>query len=559
MPLLILGLKKKARAQVFGAKEETFFSDVNAGLMGYSTPEYEKLVTEFDRSGLVQTIDVHSIAGTSMSTVEDLPMSLAGDMAQGAANALTLAPIREFFRKAGFETGETFNLAGSYLMALRIYRNTHPEVKLLTEITEEGWQEISFKAGNYALAMNRAGAADYQYSILSLPLQFLQYSHKTMLVGAKAVMGKKLASAFTQKEAMKMMAGQLILFGGAGFGVKEYVSGWLGQSGFKDLQGTEVEDIIAGGTLDWTLDNTLRSVAGDPELDLAFDVLLAPGGSVAQTGRQFWEAAMEQPIYQALAGPATEAGSQVMKFVELARVMRGDGIEDEESLKEGLLLIGAATYGGAWANDLWKARLAQKTGYWVTANGQLSGVEAQWAGIVAKGLFGINSQNVIDNYNLLETEFQHKKDLDDIAKEYSGAVNQLSLAFHENPYSYEDYKKRLRQAAAGFKGGLEPEEWNYVVKQFYRNQENDSQTKASAIDIISKDLSYGLPADEAMLAKLKASPLLKNNPKRDDFIKLMESHIKDANEQAAQPIDIFNRDQANLDEVNRLLKERDAK
>ena len=146
--------------------------------MGVSRKEYKRVVEEFHRSGLLQTVDVHAFNPSANRArnvrLKDTKLSKAyykfrGWTSQG----------KQAFQQ-GFDIGESNNLTFTYMIALR--RGLKDSgLKSLTQLSRAQFDEIAQDASNLALAMTRPNKFGYQSGAMRMVTQFLSFSHKAAL------------------------------------------------------------------------------------------------------------------------------------------------------------------------------------------------------------------------------------------------------------------------------------------------------------------------------------------------------------------------------------------
>lgn len=467
-------------------------------MMGMSLKDYDTLVRRFNDSGLAQAVNMHTFASDVSKIPEHIPETTAGKVGQVTARTATVKPVRDALNKYGFQAGEGFNVAASYMMAVR---RTMKEGKLkkISQLTEDDWMSVQARASNYALAMHRANASKYQYGFMSMPMQFLSFTHKVLLtflqsdfaLGRVTGLGNK---AFTHMEANKIVLGQFLLFGGAGFGLKDEAEKFLVENGMDRYMDGAVVDMLAGGFLDILLDKSIQKALGDPELDFPFDEFLAPGANFVNVMKNAWEIGTEKPLLESMLGPGATAGSQIMQAYTLASTIFS--AEDPEwSELEQYRMIMDAVLGGLAAgyNDYLTARLAWKTGILLSKQGIPHDYHATREEALAKGLFGLNPQGGKDLWELTKDGMDKKRSLDEIARSYFANINTLTLKFaQEGQYSQEYYLNSVRMHQA-LLSSLEPEERRYVMEQVRRMEKDKRPENDSIGDKIIGFINQGVP------------------------------------------------------------------
>ncbi len=421
----------------------------NAQIMRMTEQEYLLVLKEFNDFGGVQGINLHSFVG-EVRGPRHVAGSRLGDTALQVGRGL-LKP-RDLLQKYGFDLGETINVTHAWAMALRLARKGDKllsKPRAINSFSREEWNEIGIRGQAYALAMNRSNQAAFQRGAISVPLQFMQFTHKVLLTFLRAVpgpVGKKLGNkSFTQAEAMRIVIGQFILFGSAGFGVKDYVHRRMSDANMEQYIGTEVVDLIEGGLIDWMVDKSLQALFNDPDLDLTVDEFLAPGANSFNLAKRVWEIGMEFGDIAKAIGPVGVTGSRIWQMLKIgADALRvpSPRASSTERLAEYLEIMSAGVF--SQFNDFVRAKAAARAGVWLGKHGERTDLEATWAGIIAKGVLGLNEQKVLDSYHF-------KKDLGAVKSELTRAGElawknyaTLNALFRKGEIGETEYDKQVR-------------------------------------------------------------------------------------------------------------------
>ena len=527
---LLQGMKKKGLQQMGGKKLTQSMMKRNAKLMGLSDAEYNLLIKEFDKSGITQTINKHSYAG-DRAPIWETPKTRWGDVAQTAARTATAAPIRQTLQK-GFDLGEQYNMSASYMMALRLHKKKKG-YKKLTELGEEDWVEVQNRATNLGLAMHGANTSKYQYGILSIPTQFLQFTHKIALT----LLGQN--KNFTKGEVAKLWAGQLVLFGSAGLGIKPEVESLMAEYELEKYIGTDMVDIIAGGVIDFTVDNTLQKLFDDPDLDFAVGELLAPGANAINVMRWFAELAFDPPI-ESLAGASGATLGRMYESYEQAKIIVEHGELSLETMTQALDKVAQGALSGY--NDFAKARFAYNTGKFIAANGEAHALEVTLAEAWAKGMFGLNSENVNNAYRIAKQTYEDDSQLRDTIREYYDRVNRITVEYAGGRETKEGYLKRIIAEKVLLTTMLDEDEWQQGMV-IWRELENAARVDRKAVSDMIVDRIYdgksitafmmqewinqgGDPEDYPKVEKLWKEQLLQSPALRDRYEGLLDDEIK---------------------------------
>lgn len=533
---VLQGLKREGLVKAGLKNVSDAQSNRNARLMGLSRDEYDLLIDEIRKSGIVQTVNVHSYAGDLPKKIESTRYSSAARFAEGALKYGTLRPVRRGLEKYGFELGEQYNVVSSYMMALRLYKEANKITKL-TDIPSKGWEDIRTTASQYSLAMHRSNSSAYQYGLLSLPLQFLQFTHKVFLTYLRAIPGlDKLGNkAFTPAQARKILLGQMIMFGGSSFGIRPEVEAWLDREGFSDLPDT-VKDLVAGGSVDWMLNKMVELASGDPDLKWAFGDVLAPGGNMINLVREMVQTIAEQPAIVTALGPSYVTASRVVEGVMMAREIWSSHLFEESTPEDRALMgIEAVMAGGmSGYNDFMKARMAMKMGFWMSQSGHQTEIEAKWGQAVVKSGLGLSPLQVIDASNLRYDTQQELKALDEVAQTSYERMYRITALFGDNG-DRQRFLNDVRTEQALLQV-LDPHEMQYVWKK-WQSIERDNPTRKPLADIIGEAIGAGYSGEE-----LRS--------------RVATTHALDHDEQArAQLLELLDRASQDIDWTNREIKE----
>lgn len=462
-------------------------------MMGVSVKEYDKLVSKFNQSGLAQAVNLHTFASDVLPEARQVPTTGVGRAADVAVGVATARPVRKAANKYGFQAGEGYNVAASYMMAVR---RTMKEkgIDKLSKLTDEDWAAITPRASNYAMAMHRANASKYQYGLLSLPMQFLSFTHKVFLTFLQALPGNLGNKGFTKSEARKILAGQFLMFGGAGFGLKDEAEKMLINLGLDKYADGIVLDFLAGGFLDMVLDAAIQKATDDPDLDLPFDEFLAPGANVVNVMRSFWEAGTEKVPVETVLGPSAQTASRLIEAAKIGRDMTRIDFPEWTPEEEARIVLDAVLQGFASGySDYLKARLAWRTGELLSQAGVPHTYNASREEALAKGLFGITSTGQKELWVLTKDMRERQRDLDMIAEEYHARLlNITQLYANDDTWTHEYFRNRVAMERALLQG-LPPEERTYVMDKFNQLEARRVPEAKGIGDFLTQAMSRNAP------------------------------------------------------------------
>lgn len=528
---LMQGAKRRGLMEAGGKTLTNSMIYRNAKLMNLSKDDYTNLVEHFERSGLLQTVNIHSFAGDLPAAARGTPETKLGAVLQGATKPIsgTVNVLRK-----GFDLGEQFNLSASYMAALKLYMHDGKIAKM-SSLKEADWDSIADQASDLALSMNRANAAKYQYGLISLPMQFLSFTHKATMVGLKAAtFGKLGPKTMSVGDAYKILAGQFILFGGAGFGIKQEVENLMAESGFSQYVGTEVSDIVAGGVLDHVLDKSLQSVADDPELDLTFDEFLAPGANIINVARKFMEAWSEGGLKDAAFGPSSTTVGRIAEAVKITSIISAaDEIPLDDTQKANIIADAFLSGVASGYNDWIQARSAAHAERWVTGSGQASGIESKWGEVLARGLIGMSPESRIDAYQITNDLAEHEKMIKETAKDYYSRAQLLINKYTTGELNQDQFRTKMAVEKAML-AGLEEYERTAVQKEFNKLVARDRGPRQGLEYQIAQYLTKGVPPNKALRDAIARTPAIQDEAQREALLNWIDQIMAEQPEATAR-------------------------
>jgi len=529
---LLQGTRRESN-RLLGGNEKSVVKR-NSALMGITEDEFNLLVSEFHKSGLLQGVDLQSYTGKSVRVQNQIPKTRTAEVVG--------APFRaagrgiDWMKNAGFGMGESYNLSASYAMALRRYRVENDLMDMpLTALKPSDWEAVKLKASGYALSMVKPGNTKLQRGWLANATQFLSFTQKVALTfvragvplpGADAIPGvkaldKKITALgnkdFTRKEARRLLLGQAILFGGSGFGVRPEVERGLYDLGLYDVS-PELVDVISGGMVDYLIDGAIGLAVGR-DVDLAVGDALAPGAGIINVGRDMVETVFDNPPIDFVIGPSGATMGRLYDAWWLARrTVDLDSVYTEAeqwTMATELILAG----GMSGYNDFLKARMMHKHGRAIAKNGQPMGNEVGWTEILAKGLLGLSTEESLDAYKL--SQEVKSKELDEIAFEYYGQMRYIFKQYGDGLHDDDWVKSQIDMKKSLLQLGLNEHEYRYVVKKYGQLAMRDTDAPRSLVNDVVRGLRLGVPIDEYIYQWIQDNEDL--SPKELEAVKFLWS------------------------------------
>jgi hypothetical protein len=528
--MLLLGARMRTKSFAGLRKFSDSAANAHALAMRLTRAEYDLLVERFTSSGLMNNVNIRAALGDIPSEAANVPMTKVGAVADKAWGIASARWARRRAEEYGFDLGEQVNLAASYLPALRAVMRKY-KVKGLQDLTPSQWSEVTTTALDYSSAMIRPNASRYQQGILALPLQFLQFQHKTFLT----MVG--MNKAFTKKQALQLTLGQFILFGGDMLGLGTEVEKGLSEIGVED---PTLVDIISGGLVDWTLDQSLQAVFRDEGINLDWSLFLSPTSGVSRLVKNAIDMAFETAPLQTFVGVSGYGASKVFEAFSMAnRLLNApEGMSwDENKVNNILDAIAAGALSGY--SQAQQAIVARKLGYWQAANGEVSSIKARTTELVLRGSLGVSPEEFRIQYDLTKAikgdsglDYDNIKDSQSDARKYYNDVRTMVNRYGDGVFSHDYYLAQSELLKELILGTRDEREKGLIQNEFLAIVDAEREQKDSLSDSIHKAVKAGGTVQEWMITKIKNHPGL-SNEEQLEVIKFFEDTLRDAEEQTA--------------------------
>ena len=415
-----------------------------AKAMGLSQAQYRKLIKEFERSGLLDTVDAHDYTGGQIS--------LASDRAVATPNPGNPAAIALYGgRKAknavldalgtGFNKGESNNLAVSYMVGLRKYMKEN-DIDDLLKLNASDWRKIRTESSNLALAMIKPNSMRYQTGLLSLATQFLSFQHKSAL----AILG--LNPSITPKQAARLWAANAMLYGADFVGYGMLASTILRDS---DLEWAENEivpgtgrtfrDILAEGFVE----NVFNELGENgfntwQDLDLKF---LAPGPDVKGFFEDTIRAAYQTPG-RAFFGPFGSIYGNITQQLSYAQAAN-EGLSDLPAIERYGIIAKAVLDGSIpQLSDIQKAELMRQHNLLFTKAGEPLDLVPTQNAIYARLIGGIPTNQETAYYTMQGLDYENEAEFRDLVRTTSQHLNKMILLHYDNKITAETMDLAMR-------------------------------------------------------------------------------------------------------------------
>ncbi len=424
-----------------------------AKVMGLSRKEYDLVVKQLDRSGLMQLVDVHSFqGGARLSTKTAGPTELTGSIGY-KARALK-DTVKQGLQKFGFNRGENYNLSFTYALAL--HRKIKSGGKGVLKFTQGDWDDLAQEASNLALGMVRVNNFAYQQGALGVATQFLSFSHKAALglVGANP--------AIKGKDVIKVLAGTYFLYGANMYGARDFVDERLTAMGLRDqnipgLEEGTLVDLISAGLIDTTFNKLWDFGSADyKDIDLSF---LAPGLDLKRVVGDNLEALAQDSALATVFGPFGNVFSKTLQqFDYVNNVIRGNPDMDDS---DKFIHTTNALMRGIFPayNDAMAAWTGHQLGVWLDNKGESTQIRATFNGLIARGLFGGRTKEELAMYAIENKIWEDEAQVREIVRANQQWLVRLANEFHNGVMSAEVMRQNLRILANLY------EEWPEAKRQ----------------------------------------------------------------------------------------------
>lgn len=289
--------------------DETYKTFAKAS--GISVDDAKALVDSYRNSGIFEGVDRNTMIRNGVVSIGEEFIKNASRRYVAKTKRAAGAPI-ELTKKYGFNLGEEINLTGTYLVAAERY--SKKAKKSMSSLSGKDWEKIAADAQYLALSMRQEHRFGYQNGIPSLPTQFLQVLHKSLLL---QVTGNKV---LTIEERLKLAAFNMTFFGGSAY---LGISSVLDQ--FRDTENPDAPvNVVINQLNKGALNSVLNSVGDfavkattgkDEESNVSFAEMYSPYSGLGQTGADL--------LTKVLQGNLENIADVAPSFAAMSRVVEG--------------------------------------------------------------------------------------------------------------------------------------------------------------------------------------------------------------------------------------------
>ena len=460
--LLRRGLAKRMKS----AYDDGITSSVAAKGMGMTKAQYAKVIEQFDRSGLMRIVDVHSFGGGARLSKQTAGSTELTGYVGYKARALK-DTVKGAMQKWGFNFGENNNLTFTFALALKRASKKHG--KDVLKYSQNTWDEISADASNMALGMVRVNNFAYQQGALGVATQFLSFSHKAAL----ALVGQNPA---LKGQAIKLIAGTYLLYGGNMYGAQDWADERLTAMGLRDMpipgvDGGTLVDLISAGVIDTTF-NKLWDLGSDDYKDIDFG-FLAPGFDFNRILLENLEALAQDSVLDTAFGPFGNIFSKTMtQFDYVNNVIRGN--PDMTESDKFVHTTNAMMRGIFPAyNDAMAAYTGYQLGVWLDNSGDSTQIRSTYNGMIARGLFGGRTKEELAIYAIDNKLWESESEVRQIVRQNQQWLNRIANEVHGGRMSAEVMRSNLRLLANLYEGWPEAKRQEILERSLIESINNE--------------------------------------------------------------------------------------
>jgi hypothetical protein len=411
-----------------------------AKAMGLSSKEYRKLIKEFDRSGLIDLVDVHSFAGGARQSKKlALPQENSRLGTIGYRAKQIPVGVRDFMQRVGFNFGERNNLTFTYNLALKraMKRNNYDS---LLEMTAKDWDDLRVEASNLSLGMVRPNSFGYQTGAVGVATQFFSFTHKAAL----ALLGKN--PAIKGQDALKILFGTYLLYGANMFGARDFVSEQLTRIGVRDaeipgIEGATLVDLLSAGLIETTFNSIGDMTTEDwKDIDLGF---LAPGVDFNRIWELQLQGLLNQPT-QAVFGAFGNIFSKTLQSYHfISEIHKGDpDIPPGDKFLQSASVIMSGVFPGY--NDAVMAYLGYQHNRWYANSLESMPLRPTMNALIARGLFGARSREELGYYRLQNKIWENKENVRNIKRQNQLYLTKQINLFRGGELTVEEFERNTK-------------------------------------------------------------------------------------------------------------------
>lgn len=521
---------------------------IAAKLSGTTEAKLDKMVGVLERSGLIDTVSVHSqIRTAARSQATTRMLAAASTQNQGTAGRITMDVLRKLddatfgnLSTIGFEAGEQLNRIATFLSLYQ--RDVR---KGIANLDQPAYiQKLTGEVNTLVGAMLRETSMGYQRGWLKAAFQFVAFQHKmaTMMLFSKNL-------SLSQKVGIGVS--QFLLFGSRGAAhmdafhrvMDDYMRDREAASPEEKSQmlemyySPEVQTALDGIVFDGAVNGLIRAIGGEDAPGFAWNRRLAPGGG----SEMLVDAVMElrnNPVEKVF-GLSGKHGSKLLKFAnKVQRYMLASAKDMDDAMEPqdrfALLAKEGAALSFSGYNKYLQAAVMKNMGGAVSDTGNISMTSGNsYLERTLAAALGVSPEDrqafleATDKYyaSIRNDPKRHKEAMDDLADQlYREIVTEMVKLKGEaaTPEVFEDMETRLLNQKAMMLSFLTPHEAEVVsekigdkIAEAIKNVDQGNTAEVAFINDLTQDLRDGKFGDKEAMeweVYLRRTPLFERYP-----------------------------------------------
>ncbi len=349
--------------------------------------------------------------------------------------------------------------------------------------SKEALAQIVVRMDDLTQNMTRANLARFQEGLASIPLQFAQYNIKLAANIMSALLGKGEGRGFTKGEALRLMAGHIMLYGAAGNGLSWMVDEMLSDDQ-KNTLSVDEKTYLGQGLVGGLLAQVGEWFTGE-RTNVALGKRLGSFDYYQQLGESLFTD--PKNIFEALMGPTAGTAKRLGVVGDVAYLWWRDPELSGEDIMRGLAAVGleqmstTRNLSKAYLYNLHSNKLMSAKG---VPMAQLTGPE-----VVAQAL-GFQPTAALDLSQMIKSKKDHDEALAGIADLIYSTQKTIMQARLEGNDTYADEQHKLLQVLWPENAGDMMEVRRRIVDKLYPH---DTMMKKMLGDYLIKGQTYSKP------------------------------------------------------------------
>jgi hypothetical protein len=459
-----------------------------AKAMGWSKKEYNRVVEELQRSGILGTVNTHANNSASKGLNAQLDPK-AGRWGRFTYNAKVKGNQGyNTMSRLGFELGERNNLTFTYLVALRRVKKRLGKDTM--KLTRQDWDAVAQEADALALAMTRPNKFMYQSGFTGTLLQFLSFQHRAALT----LLG--MNPAMSKADLVKVWFSTYALWGGNMFGAEDWTREFLSGIGLTNnatdeiFPGVSLQDVLAEGFIEVGLNLMITALKESGQSDINFGIM-APGAAIVEIYRKMYDVMTKAPL-DGMSNMMGPSGQPIGGFMKGMKFMVQYSQNETKTPGEKLIRISEEVLRNTLPafNDANRSWIAYQSGEWLDKDGDTLEVNAAYENIIARLGFGLRTNEEMATYRMRTLHWENRKNVNDFVEGLRHTMKQIVKDWAKGDRTDEqvyEFTQTLWSLTEGADEGIRQEIYERVLTEMDDEGESiiqilaESHSSATAI------------------------------------------------------------------------------